>query len=641
MLRQTYQTKREKKMTSRQDGLLGGRVCLYFLSGLLLASPVWGATAAARWLPSDVKFYFSVADYPAARPLFDKTGLGRLLQDESMQPFLKDLPQQLRRRARASWLGLMWVELGVDWRAFQEVPSGEVAWAVFEVNGGPEAVLMADVTGRQAAVKQLQDKIGSAMQKQGVSATTEQVDGTTLMIYRLPQRGDVAASSLVCFVRNDRFVAARNIELARRLVTRVGVEQQDNLSGLGAYKQVIDRCRAASSDEPHGMLYAIPFDCLEMMSKVAQGKELDVEAVPEVYRSQGFDALSALGVAFHLGDATSDIQFYASLYAPKPWSKSMQMVDLRNSPLSIGSWIGSDVAACCQVNLHADSIYANIGPFFDDVIAKGAEGTWADILAALRDDEDGPHLNLTTEVFRYMTGPAVVLETETLPVTPESPQVLLAFRAADEAKLRAGIKKAMRDDPLISTRDVAGTTCYYSTSQENEDALLWIICVAQQHLFMANDFGIVTSVLQHANGKPLADDPDFQAARSLWKEQLAGEPSAEAFYHLDRWLQVRYELLRGGQTIVSRKTLSGMINNFLGGEPIEEEKPALDGSKLPPFQQVSRYFGTFDAAVTTVDDGWTLVGHLRANNQVISPEDADRFPAWSATQAAAAQTTER
>ncbi len=570
-----------------------------------------GALPSAQWLPADVKLHFSIVDYPVSKPLFDQTGVGRLLKDEGMRPFLKDFPRQLRQRARASWLGLMWVDLGVDWSQFQNVASGEVAWAVFDVDGAPATLLCADVTGQDAEVKRLQGEITAAMSKQGISATREDVEGTTLTVYHLPKRGELEAGSLVYFIREGVFVAVRQLDLARRMVKRVGVEQQDNLSGLASYQQVMRECRAAAQGEPHALLYTVPFDCVELMHKVAEQKKIEVDATPELYRSQGFDALSAIGATVYFGGPQADMQFIAAIYAPKPWSKSMQMIDLRNGALQLETWIGSKVAACSVLNLHADSVYANLAPFFDEVIAKGVEGTWGDILAALRDDEDGPRLDLNKEVLAYLAGPALVLEVETLPVTPESPQVVLAAKASDETKLQAGLKKAMQDDPLISTRDIAGTTCYYSTSQDDKDALLWIMCVAHGHLYMANDFDIVSTILQNKVESPLADDAAFQAAQTLWKQQLPGEPSGIAFYRLDSWMQVRYELLRVGRSIVSRKSLSGMINNFLGGEPIEEEKPTLDGSKLPPFEQIRQYLGTLDASLTTVESGWLLVGHIR------------------------------
>ena len=109
----------------------------------------------------------------------------------------------------------------------------------------------------------------------------------------------------------------------------------------------------------------------------------------------------------------------------------------------------------------------------------------------------------------------------------------------------------------------------------------------------------------------LAKDAAFQRAEASWKKDLPADASTVTFYRLDRWVEVRYELLRMGKKISSLKSLSGMLNGFFGGEPIEEGKPELDGSKLPPFNQVRKYFGTFEAAVVTVEKGWLMSGHVR------------------------------
>ncbi len=415
---------------------LAASVIFSMCSAVLSAESVQAAITSAQWLPADVKFHVSILDYPDARPRFDKTGLGELLKDERMQPFLKDLPNQLRSRAGGSWLGLMWVELGVEWNQFAKVPSGEVAWAVFDMDDSPAAVLMADVTGRDEEVKRLCGEIEAAMSRRGISATQQEVAGTTLTLYQLPKRGTSEATTLVHFLRNGTFVATQHEQLAKRVVSRVGVEQPDNLAGLGPYQQVMRQCRAAAADEPHVLAFAIPFDCLAMMAEVAREKKVEAERAPEIYRSQGFDALSAIGAIVLMDGGESDFRFFASLYAPKPWSKSMQMIDLRNGTLAMEQWIGSQVSACSVLNLHASSVYGNLGPFFDEVIANGIEGAWGDILGALRDDPDGPRLDLNQEILAFLSGPAIVVEAEELPVEPTSPEVVLAIKSSDEAALR-------------------------------------------------------------------------------------------------------------------------------------------------------------------------------------------------------------
>jgi len=486
-----------------------------------------------------------------------------------------------------------------------------VAWAVFDIKGLPAAVLFADVTGNDAKVDQLRGDIAAAMAKKNIKPTEQQVSGTTLTIYKLPKRGAMESTTLVHFVCNGYFVATQHVELAKQMVPRVGVLQSDNLSGLATYQYVLGECRKASQQAPHATLYLVPFDCLEMTHKVAKSKEVEIDRSPEVYRSQGFDALSAIGATIVFRGPGSDFSFFASLFAPKPWSKSMQMFDLVNGPVALENWIDANVSSCSLLNLRAKSVYGNLGPLFDEVIVD-AEGAWDEILSDLRDAEDGPRLDLQKEVLAHLSQPVIILESESLPVTPESPQVLLAIKSPNEPALQAGLKKAMQDDPFILKKEVGATKCYYSVSQNNNKKLLWVMCVAQGYLFMANDFDILTPILQGKVGPPLSQDSAFMRAEASWKSDLAAEASTVTFYHLDRWVEVRHELLRTGKEVSSRKSLSGMLNGFFGGEPIEEGKPELDGTKLPPFAQIRKYFGTFEAAVVTVNQqGWLVSGHVR------------------------------
>jgi hypothetical protein len=290
----------------------------------------------------------------------------------------------------------------------------------------------------------------------------------------------------------------------------------------------------------------------------------------------------------------------------------MQMIDLRPGQLpELPGWVDDTNSSCWLVNLHAESVFSNLGPFIDEVVADGVEGTWEEILESLREDEDGPRLDLNTEIFAHLPGPATVIASESRPVNPDSPQIVLAIKSSDEEALAAGIKKAMQDDPLIKNRRIGGTTVYYALSQDREDLPLWILAVARGHLLMATDFSALSPILEQAGSTPLSQDPLYQQSFESLDAVTTDALSGFIYYRLAPWLEVRYELLRAGQVITPTKTLPGMINGFLGGEPIDQQEPALDGSKLPPFEKVSAYFGILGAAVATNDTGGLVVGHLR------------------------------
>ena len=127
---------------------------------------------------------------------------------------------------------------------------------------------------------------------------------------------------------------------------------------------MLGECRKASQQAPHAALYLVPFDCLEMIHKVAEDKEVEVDRSPEVYRSQGFDALSAIGATIVFRGPGSDFSFFASLFAPKPWSKSMQMFDLVNGPVALENWIDDKVSSCSLIELAGEIGVREPGPLF-------------------------------------------------------------------------------------------------------------------------------------------------------------------------------------------------------------------------------------------------------------------------------------
>jgi hypothetical protein len=81
------------------------------------------------------------------------------------------------------------------------------------------------------------------------------------------------------------------------------------------------------------------------------------------------------------------------------------------------------------------------------------------------------------------------------------------------------------------------------------------------------------------------------------------------FSRTDEEYRPVYELFRAGRMPESETMFGKLLNVLLGdtraGVP---RTPRLDGSKLPDFEAVRRYFGPAGVTIATEPEGWFLTG---------------------------------
>jgi hypothetical protein len=68
-------------------------------------------------------------------------------------------------------------------------------------------------------------------------------------------------------------------------------------------------------------------------------------------------------------------------------------------------------------------------------------------------------------------------------------------------------------------------------------------------------------------------------------------------------------LIRQGRMPEAETRMGKLLNNVLGdGKEGSVRKQEIDGSKLPDFETVRRYFGPGGMSVVSEEEGWSLTG---------------------------------
>lgn len=599
-------------------------------------------------LPDTTRGYLSVANAPELMDAWEKTQLSQLLSDPVMQPFAEDLERQFQE----AWNGSR-SELGLTWEDFRNVPSGEVAAALIHAPGeDPAAALLADVTGRQQETDALLDRITRTLLDRGAKRSTRTVAGTELTIFDLPGKpGEgIPPRKAIYFVRDNVLCATDNMSVSEGLLRRFNGQAADQLSNVPAFQSVMNRCRAdAGQLAPHVRWFVEPIAYGEAVrvTKAVQ-RRLDEEQrasatdMLKVLKNQGFEAIRGVGGFLNFAQGHYEILHRTAIYAPPPYEKSMKMLVFPNGgDLSPQPWVPANVASYASIRVDVGNAFDNFGSLFDELFGEGEEGVWQDVLESLRDDPNGPGIDLRKDMIGYLGSRVTMITDYRLPITPTSERTLLAVDCTDDKALAEAVRKSMETDPEVVLRMLDGYEIWEIIGQEarvpgadirarielpgngaieiaNEpvgDGRLLprsAITVAHGHLFVASHVDFLREILDRRQAtRSLSEMVDFQIVEAELDRLGAADPAARMFARVDDAFRPTYELLRMGKMPESQSMLGSLLNTAFGnntdGPPREQR---LDASQLPDFQVVRRYLGPAGTYMTSEPEGWFLVGFL-------------------------------
>jgi hypothetical protein len=108
------------------------------------------------------------------------------------------------------------------------------------------------------------------------------------------------------------------------------------------------------------------------------------------------------------------------------------------------------------------------------------------------------------------------------------------------------------------------------------------------------------------------------------KQLLGGDWAMSSFSRTEKEIRPAYELLRTGRLPESKSLAGTLLRRVLEGDQPQDGqrrgtsqdptrdpsrgKQKVDGSSLPEFEQISRYFGLNGMSMQSTADGWYFVG---------------------------------
>lgn len=616
------------------------------LVSLAAAVKVAGAAVPAgeTLYPGSTKGFLSVANVELLDESWRRTQLGQLMQDPVMQPFEEDFKAQLKKK----W-GPTQQRLGLSLDDLEGVPTGQVTVAAIEPPKGEHAVAITmDVTGHEQQGAALLEKVAKSMQAQQARRSQHEAHGIKITLFDVPKREDKPARQVAYFLHGGVLAGADNLQVLEGMANRFGHESKDSLASAEAFAAIVQRCRNEAGDmAPQITWFIEPFGYADVMR--AANPERHRRKGPDLLkllRHQGFTAIQGVGGFVNLAVDKYEWLHRTAVYAPpvpgaakgEKYELAARMLDFPNGgsfePLP---WLPRDVAMFASFNLEVKKAFEASKTLINEYVG---DEVFEDVLDGLKNDPDGPHIDVRKDLVALLDNRVSVISDYKLPITTKSERIMVAIATTDEPKLAATIAKAMKADPQTRRREVGGHVIWEVIEEEAQAPMVTIenqpafgpvikgedakeeeekeaklmpnsaVTVANGHLLWATNVDFLVKVLSSTDAEKLKSSADFDIVDADLAHYKAPESSALAFSRTDEEYRAVYELVRQGRMPEAETVFARLLNNVLSGGSKQgtPRKQKIDGSHLPDFETVRRYFGPAGLTVHTEEKGWFITG---------------------------------
>ncbi len=581
------------------------------ISGVILGAlhaPVYAVPPGAALVPGGAtKFHASIPDVPKLKADWEKTKLSKMFSDPKLKNFWDDLSKE----SPIAKLGLTWDDLS-------SVAKGEMSLSTIMVapNKAGHAFTLYAKEETVPLMKMLA-KVAVSMEKQGYKVGLTKISEFPITTYHrgATEKGK-RDETLYNFVKDQILVGTDDPTAVALMLQRWKGDSADRLDQSKAYQQVLASAKDKTKIPTDLFWFAEPLGLAEaergnLVSAPRRGPDL-----LKILKEEGFTALQGMGGFVSLGLDDYDILHHTAIYAPGPYEKSMRMVrTLPGGDFAPPAWVPGDAARFLTAYIDIANAFDNFGSFFDAYYGEGDVGTFNDIMKGLRDDPNGPQLDVAKEIIGRLGQRVDLVVQSTKPVVPNGACSVLAAETHDEKGLAQAIRRLNENDEDIKPHTLGdGTVVWEMITKEKKKKKgakpapptakppNTGMAVAHGRLFVANDVKFLDKILA-APDKGLESQPDYQLTVKEIAKLGAGKDCLRSFARPDEEFETVYEMLRTNQIHKSNSLYAKLLVSLFG-----DNVKQLDGSKTPAYENFRPYLGATGLYAINQPDGWFEVG---------------------------------
>ncbi len=581
-------------------------IALGLLSVVGWQAPVAAQTPGAALVPGNTKLQISIPNFDQFEKAWKKTKVSKLFDDPKLKPFFDGLMKE-------SVLS----KLAIDWEDVKGIGKGELSVAAFPVGPREAAHVVTLYTNNEKIpLMKVLAKVVVSMEKQGYKVGMKDIAGYPVTTYtRNDPEGKKRTQYFFSFTKDQMLVAGDNDAAAAAVLERWEGNSADRLAQRKPYQEAMARAKGKTKTAWEMSFFMEPLGLAEMersastLPQYRRGPD-----ILKILHDEGFTALQGIGGFISFGQKDYDILHHTAIFAPGPYQKSMRMLKtLPGDNFAPPDWVPADATRFTTAYLDLANAFNYFGSFFDAYYGEGEAGTFDDIIKGLRDDPNGPQVDVAKEIIGRLGQRATLVVDNAKPIGLYSVRSLIAVDTTDEKGVADAIRRLMENDETVKRREVSGVVLWEMLPQTKKrkgskptvqaKPPNTAIGVARGQFLMASDVKMLEQILA-AKSTSLASDVEYQRVEKEMQPLGAGKDCLRSFSRPDEDFRTVYEMLRTHQVDQARSVYAQLLIHLFGANINQ-----IDTSKFPDYDDFKQYLGPTGLYCTQANDGWTMLGY--------------------------------
>lgn len=478
-----------------------------------------------------------------------------------------------------------------------------------------------------------------------------------------PNASSATPRQLAVVVAPSAIIVGDRLETVAELAPVIGnpaASRADSLAVVPAFAKVMERCGKgvpATATPVRWFVDPLAYLAADRRTFPPKKNKKGPDYVA-ILRRQGFDAVNGVGGYVFFGEGKVDLRHNTLIHAPpqngRPadgqdrFEKAARMLRFPNAAgLAPAPWVPGGAASWLSFEWDIANAFDSMQPLVDDVV--GEAGVFEDVIASLEEDPDGPQIKVRDDLIKHLGKRCAVASDHEAPLGPDCERMLIAIETSNPEAVASVIAKGMTSEADVRKVEAGGHVIWETVRaaapqdkaagatdgddaasrrrarqrERQESDTVWpnlSVAVAHGHIFLASHRDFLERVLTNPRTSSIVEDGGYQEVAAELKQLLGGDWALSSFSRTEKEIRPAYELLRAGRLPESKSLAGTLLKRLLegdrgqdgkqGGKPQDpaQSKQRVDGSSLPEFEQIRRYFGVNGTSMQTTPDGWYLVG---------------------------------
>lgn len=604
---------------------------------LLPAGAALARPSAMKLFPQETLLLVRTPNVHETVERLKQTANARMLRDPQLQPLVQRL---------TGGVGDLYTEraegvLGVSWEELQNLPEGEVAFAIVaRKDTFPAFLLLVDQGEIPSVAERLMDVAVERMQEQGGELSTETIAGVEVTVVR---HGESQSNVVGMFVKENTIVAATDAGLLREVLRQwdggelalssdstsdavTSDEDEESAEELSQYSgrslaendkfvTILRHCRRPQDPPPNLIIFADPIGMLREFGRNSTGLKIAMAAFPAL----GVNGIAGVGTTQTFATDEYDTLAHMHLLLENPRAGVVQMIAFEAGDTTPQPWVFKDLETYMTWHWNMRASFNTLSSLVDRIQFEGATKEFVTEKISER-----LGIDFEAEVIDNLAGRYSWMIAYSKPARLRSQQHTFAFELADPAAGEETLQRVIQKFPDRFEERRFGDVTYHAIvipfppeMAEEDRPVDPFVAVMDGYFFIGGSCELFERAVSARDGtvERLVDSEGFRRlADQVQRETPGVTPAMWSYSQFEETLRHWYDMLTSDRT-------RDFLDQQAEGNPLFSAlADALAENELPAFDVLARYAVPGVGVAYDTDSGLHMISFSLRNDAQAAAE---------------------